>query len=215
MCKSAIILNHSLSLTHTLYIGHDSKPNSLSRRMSPPTQKPLPVVSEVMLSGSMKIKVKNILKSIEKNDQVPFTSSEFPCVKGHPHGPRYQIRFFPSNFSKEKSSALYIDVAKSYLHKKAKRKLEHHRMVEIPPMDITVHLTYGSEGASCEGQEIKMEKVETDMKTIDSISRGESSKRLVVASFPQLVSHADLNLPEALAEGRSLLVIRVEMSVRS
>ena len=90
-------------------------------------------------------------------------------------------------------------------------------MIEIPAMNITVQLSYdGSEGASSEagrGHEIKTEMLETEVKKIDS--RGEASKRSAVASFPQLVSHAELGLSDALAEGRSLLVIRVEMSVRS
>lgn len=190
--------------------GYDSKPNSLSRRTSPPNTKPLPVVSELTFSGSMKIKVKDILKSVEKNSQSPVTSDEFPRVKGH-HGPRYEIKFFPSNFGKEKSSALYIDVARSYLSKKKAKSKEHHQMIEIPAMTITVQLSYdGSEGGR--GREIKIETLETDVKMVDS--RGEASRRSAVASFPQLVTHAELGLSDALAEGHSLLVIRVEMSIR-
>ena len=89
-------------------------------------------------------------------------------------------------------------------------------MIEIPAMIITVQLSYGSEGGSSEsgkGYEIKTEMLETDVKKIDS--HGEASKRSAVASFPQLVSHAELGLSDALAEGRSSLVIRIEMNVRS
>ena len=201
---------HTHTHTHT-YLGHDSKPNSLSRHMSPPNQKPLPVVSEVMFSGSMKIKVKDLLKSIERNSRNPITSDEFPRVKGH-HGPRYEMRFFPSNFGKGNSS-LYINVARSYLHKKAKNK-EHRRPIEIPAMNVSVHLSYEISSEGGRGNEIKSEMLDTDVKTIDS--QGEaSSKMCVVASFPQLVSHAELGLSDTLADGRSSLVICVNMNARS
>ena len=176
--------------------------------MSPPTQKPLPVDSEMTVMGSMKVKVKEILKLIDRNSQNPVLSGEFPSFKSH-RGPRYEMRFFPSTFSKE-CSALYIDVARSYLNKKSKRK-EQHRMVEIPAMNITVQLSYdGAEGGS-----IKVEKLETAARKFDSC--GDASERLQpVASFPKLVSHAELGLSKALAEGRSSqLVIQVDMSVRS
>ena len=194
-----------------MYTGHDSKANSLNR---PLNQKPVPVDSEVMFSGSMKIKIKNILKQIEKNDQSAITSGEFPCVKGH-RSPRYEMRFFPSNFGKA-SSALYIDVAKSYLRKKFKSK----QSIMIPAMNITVQLSYGgdasSEAGTCRSHVIKTETLETGMKTIDD-GQGEASKssRCMVASFPQLVSHAELGLTDAPLDGRSSLVIRIEMSVRS
>ena len=92
-------------------------------------------------------------------------------------------------------------------------------MIEIPAMMIAVHLSYSSEGASSEGSklkgyhEIKTVTLETDVKKIDSC--GEASKRSAVASFPQLISHVELGLSDALAEGRSLLVIHIEMNVRS
>jgi hypothetical protein len=163
----------------------------------------------------MKIKTKDILKSIERNNQNPITSDKFPQVKGH-HGPRYEMQFFPSNFGKGNSS-LYIDVARSYLHKKAKNK-EHRRPIEIPAMIITVHLYYGGESSSEDGRghEIKSEILETDVKKID-IQGEASSKRCVVASFPQLVSHTELGLSDrdVVADGRSSLVIRVDMNVRS
>ena len=162
----------------------------------------------------MKIKLKQISKAIEKNDQNPLTSDKFPCVEGH-RGPCYKIRFFPSNFSKEKSSALYIDVARSYL-KRAKNK-EQKQTIEIPAMNISVHLSYSSEGESSEGsvrQEIKTLTQEMGVQKIDSRTV-EASKRIVIASFPQLVSHAELSLSEALADGRSSLIIRVEMCARS
>lgn len=175
--------------------------------MSPPHQKPLPVDSGITVMGSMKVKVKEVLKLIDKNSQNPVLSGEFPSFKGH-RGPCYEMRFFPSTFSKEKCSALYIDVARSYLNKKSKRK-EQHRTVEIPAMDITVQLSYdGGESGS-----IKTETLETVAKKIDSC--GDASNRLPVASFPKLVSHAELGLSEAIAEGRSSLVIHVDMSVRS
>jgi hypothetical protein len=159
--------------------------------------------------GSMKIKVKEVLKSIDKNSQTPVLSSEFPSIKSH-RGARYEMRFFPSTFSKEKKcSALYIDVARSYLTKKSKRKEQQHRMIEIPAMNITVQLSY--DGA--EGGVIKTEKLETDVKRINSC--GDASERPPVASFPKLVSHAELGLSEALAEGHSSLVIHVDMNVRS
>ena len=84
-------------------------------------------------------------------------------------------------------------------------------MVEIPAMNITVQLSYdGAEGGS-----IKVEKLETAARKFDSC--GDASERLQpVASFPKLVSHAELGLSKALAEGRSSqLVIQVDMSVRS
>ena len=162
----------------------------------------------------MKIKMKDIHKSIERNNQNPVTSDEFPRVKGH-HGPRYEMRFFPSNFGKGNSS-LYVDVARSYLHKKAKNK-EHRRLIEIPAMMITVHLSYGSESSGedgTKGHEVKSETMETGVKKIDL--QGEaSSKRCVVASFPQLVSHTELGLSDVAVDGRSSLVIRVDMNVRS
>jgi hypothetical protein len=158
--------------------------------------------------GSMKIKVKDVLKSIDKNSQNPVLSGEFPSIKSH-RGARYEMRFFPSTFSKEKCSALYIDVAKSYLNKKSKRKEQQHRMIEIPAMNITVQLSYDG----VEGGVIKTGKLETDAKTINSC--GDASERPPVASFPKLVSHAELGLSEALAEGHSSLVIHVDMNVRS
>lgn len=81
----------------------------------------------------------------------------------------------------------------------------------IPAMNVTIRLSYGSDGG--EGGSIKRETLETDMKKIDGC--GEASGRLSVASFPKLVSHAELGLSEALTEGRSSLIIHVEMSVRS
>ena len=188
--------------------GHDSKSNSLGRQMSPPNQKPLPVDSAITVMGSMKIKLKEVQKLIDKNSQNPVLSGEFPSFKSH-RGPRYEMRFFPSTFSKEKCSALYIDVAKSYLNKKLKRKEAQHRMIEIPAMNITVQLSYDG----VEGGFIKTGALETDVKTINSC--GDASKRTPVASFPKLVSHAELGLSEALAEGHSSLVIHVDMNVRS
>ena len=181
--------------------GGINKFSSLSFQMSPQNQKPLPVM------GSMKIKLKDIQKSIDKNSQ-NFLSGEFPSFKSH-HGPRYEMRFVPSTFSKEKYSALYIDVARSYLNKKSKRKEQQHRMVEIPAMSITVHLSYNG----VDGSFIKTGALETGVKMIYSC--GDASEHPPVASFPKLVSHSELGLSEALAEGRSSLVIHVNMNVRS
>ena len=177
--------------------------------MSPLNQiKPLPVDSAITVMGSMKIKVKEVQKSIDKNSRNPMLSGEFPSFKSH-RGPRYEMRFVPSTFSKEKYSALYIDVAKSYLNKKSKRKEPQHRMVEIPAMSITVQLSYDG----VEGNFIKTGALETDVKMVNSC--GDASERPPVASFPKLVSHSELGLSEALAEGRSSLVIHVNMNVRS
>ena len=194
--------------THHVHAGHGSKPNSLRCRKRSQNQKTLPVV------GFMKMKVKNILKHIKKNDQTPITSDEFPWVKGH-HGLCYEMRFFTSNFGNQGNCSLYIDVARSYLHNKAKNK-KHHKTIEVPAMNITVTMSlyhYGGESATSEdgrGHEIKREMLETNMKQINS--QGEASKTCVVASFPQLVSHAELGLPNAITEGRSTLDICVEMS---
>ena len=192
------------------FAGHDSyKSSSLSSHMKLLNRRrSLPVDSAITVMGSMKIKLKDVQKSIDKNSQNPVLSGEFPCFKSH-RGPRYEMRFVPSTFSKEKYSALYIDVAKSYLNKKSKRKEPWHRMIEIPAMSITVHLSYDG----VDGSFIKTGALETYVKRIDSC--GDASVRPPVASFPKLVSHAELRLSEALAEGRSSLVIHVNMNVRS
>ena len=170
--------------------------------MSPPNQKPYPVDSQVHISGSMELKFKNILKSIEKKDQTPLTSEKFPSFSGH-RGPYYEIRFIPSDFSK-KSASLYVDVAQSYLRKKAKSKS--HSAVEIPAINITVSLAYLIESTGnsiSDKREIKSVSVQTEKRKIDS--QAELQKKVVVASFPQLVSHAELNLSET--EGRSLVIL--------
>ena len=190
------------------FAGHDSyKSSSLSSHMKPLNRRPLSVDSAITVTGSMKIKLKDIQKSIDKNSQ-NFLSGEFPSFKSH-RGPRYEMRFVPSTFSKEKCSALYINVARSYINKKSKHKEQQHRMIKIPAMSITVQLSYDG----VDGSFIKTGALETDVKIIDSC--GDAYKRPPVASFPKLVSHAELGLSKALAEGRSSLVIHVNMNMTS
>ena len=76
-------------------------------------------------------------------------------------------------------------------------------------MSITVQLSYDG----VDGSFIKTGALETDVKKINSC--GDASEWPPVASFPKLVSHSELGLSEALAEGRSSLVIHVNMNVRS
>ena len=168
------------------------------------------MVSQVHFSGSMTIEVKKVLKAIEKNDQAPLTSDRFPSFNGH--GPYYQMRFYPSDFGK-KNASLYVNVAQSYLQKRSKSTKHSH--VEIPAMKVTATLSYASKKtsiantqSSC-GRKIKSKCVETKVKKINSNSDTPSMEGLV-ASFTQIVSHAELNLPGA--EER-FIVISVTMSM--
>ena len=158
----------------------------------------------------MTLKIKNVLKLIEKHEQTPCTSEKFPLFNGH-HGLCYEMRFFPSNFSKN-SASLYIDVARSYLNKKAKSR--QHNIIDVPAMDITVSLSYDSDGAACSGaesSEIKTVTLSTEKQTINCGSDHEAvGKGAVVAAFPQLVSHSELEL--TAVKGK-LLVISVNMTV--
>ena len=188
-----------------------SKPNSLNRRQTPPKGKPYPVDSEVNISGSMIVKAKNVLKSIEKKDQTPLTSEKFPTFNGH-RGPLYEIRFIPSDFSR-KNASLYVDVAQSYLRKKSKKG---HSIVEIPAMNVTVSVLHqiseGSGSFTSNRREIKSVSVPVEAKSFDS--RNELQNKVVVASFPQLVSHAELQPEGEVVQGQAL-IIRVNMSVWS
>ena len=150
-------------------------------------------------------KIANIVKSYEKKDAI--ISDKFPSRNCSHHGPKYEMKFFPSDYSNNCAS-LYIDVAKSYLSKKAK---QHHNSVDVPPMDISVTLSYANDGAApfgAESREIKSVRVSTEMKTINCQSKAKGVA--LVASFPQLVSHSELKLSES--EGRSI-VICVNMSI--
>ena len=151
----------------------------------------------------MKIEVMDILKSV-KDSQYSMTSDEFPPPNGY-EGPRYKMRFHTSNFSKEHHRAsLYIDVAQSYFPSKQQST------VEIPAMDITVTLYYDGDsvGGSSESSEIKSVTIRNEKKKIDCESG--CQRMPPVASFPQLVSHAELKLTES--KGQSL-VVTVNMNV--
>lgn len=200
LCPLSCKTTHLCTCPH-IHTGHDSKPSSLKRRLSPPMQKPYPVVSQVNISGEMPINGKTFLKSIKKNIQKPLTSEEFPSYKEH-RGPRYEMRFFPSNFGKG-SVSLYIDVAQAYLRKKSKST--EHSVVEIPKMSITVTLFLCNEGAGG-SKEIKSVSITTEKKEIDS--RSKAAETAVIASFPKLVSHTELNLSETEGQG---IVICVNM----
>ena len=163
--------------------------------------KPYPVVSSVNISivGSMKIKVEDILKSAENNSQATMISEEFPPPNGY-EGPRYEMRFYPSDFSKECAS-LYIHVTQSYLSSKQQS------IIEIPEMDITVTVSY--DGESVEGSSpIKMVTDRTENRKIDSENRSQMTTQ--IASFPHLLSHAELKLNKS--KGRKLAV-SVKMNV--
>ena len=180
--------------------------------------KSYPTFCQVNISGHMSIKVKSILKSIEKNCTTPFTSETFPPLNGH--GPCFEMRFYHSDFSR-KSASLYIDVAQSYLRKKSKNKKHSDNIIEIPAMNVMVTISYdyksssatnGQSTASCsdrDRREIKSMSVQTEMKKIVMYSTGTTKKEVIVASFPQLVSHTELNLREA---EKQFLVICVNMS---
>ena len=164
-------------------------------------RKPHPIISQVMIAGHMRVKIKNILNSIASNDQSPLTSEQFPTSSGY-HGARYEMSFFPSNFSKN-SASLCIDVAKSYLSKKAK---QHHIFVEIPAMDISVTLSYADDGSIASGadsREIKSVTLSIDSKKINCQSKAEMH---VVASFPQIVSHSELRLSQEKAKSIDICV---------
>ena len=169
-------------------------------------RKPHPIISQVMIAGHMRVKIKSILKSIASNDQSPLTSDRFPTFSGY-HGARYEMRFYPSDFSKN-SASLYIDVAKSYLSKKAK---QHHSFVEIPAMDISVTLSYTDDDGVASGadsREIKSVTVSIDSKR--SHCQSKARVMAVVASFPQIVSHSELRLSKEKAKS---IDICVNMSV--
>ena len=145
------------------------------------------------------MKVKNILKSVKKKSQPSMISDEFPPPNGY-EGPRYKMRLIPSDFSKECAS-LYIDLAQSYLSSKQ------HSTVEIPAMDITVTLSY--DGESVRGwSSIKTVTDRTVKRKIDSENRSQISTQ--IASFPHLLSHAELKLNKS--KGRKV-VVSVNMNV--
>ena len=147
----------------------------------------------------MKIKVKNILKSAKKKSHAPMISEEFPPPNGY-EGPRYEMRFYPSDFSKECAS-LYINLTQPYLSSKQQST------IEIPAMDITVTVSY--DGESVGGwSSIKKVTERTVKRKIDSKNRSEMTTQ--IASFPHLLSHAELKLNKS--KGRKLAV-SVNMNV--
>ena len=159
--------------------------------------------------GELQIKSKTLLKSIDTNSQIPFTSEEFPSLKDYQESrPRYELRLYPTNFGKE-SVSLYIDLAQSYVSKKVRSK-----EVEIPAMDVSVMLYKCHSNAKGAGDiggrcEIATVSVRTERQRINC-SRNKT-ERAAIVSFPQLVSHKDLNLSKT--EPHSTVMVTVEMKM--
>lgn len=194
--KFALQHSHFCHYSNTLFFfSFAACNNSPTRHVSPPEQSSYPVASQVNISGDLCIKVKHILKLIERNSHKPFTSDEFPSKKAY-GGPRYEMRFFASNFGRD-SISLYIAVSQNYLHRRAKSK---NAQVVIPALDITATIYHCSEGHSrCE---ITSVSLQTERKEIDS--QNVSVEAAVVASFPKLVTHRELNLSKT--ESQSIMV---------
>lgn len=125
-------------------------------------------------------------------------SDEFPSPQARYGGPPYEMRFHPANFSNTHTS-LYIDVARSYLRKQDS-------IVEIPAMSIEVTLSYDEQSAKSCSRDIKLVTVhrEVKKKMVDTQSK-DLTMDSVVANFPQLISHDDLQ-KLSQSDSRSLTI---------
>ena len=151
------------------------------------------------MSAFLQIDGKTFTKAVKTKQQKPFTSEAFPLQSEHP-GPRYEIRFFPCNFSK-KGASLYVDVARE--------NLQRNKVVDIPSMDLTV--TLSRFGAGVDGQEERPTVIKSlSVKTKRMVIRGcsKSGRTVSVASFPQLVNHEEMGFAGTEREG---LLVRVDI----
>ena len=145
-------------------------------------------------------------RSIAMNDETPITSDKFPSHSGY-EGPHYEIQFFPSDAADSKFVSISINVANSYLRTIARSRVRGRLTVEIPAMEINVTISYASQTTASESIEIKSVMTVTKKTEIDCESSCLWTAE--VASFPQIVSHAQLKLPQS----ESIIIIKVKMRV--
>ena len=151
------------------------------------------------MSAFLQINGKTFTKAVKTKQQKPFMSEAFPLQSKH-SGPRYEIRFFPCNFSK-KGASLYVDVARE--------NIQRNKVVDIPSMDLTVTLSRfvnGEDGQKERHMVIKSLSVKTMRMMIRSCSK--SGQPVSVASFPQLVNHEEIDFTGTEREG---LLVRVDI----